>query len=195
MSDKTRWVIDPMHSEIAFKIRHLMIANVRGVFRKFEAEVFTTGLDFSTAEVNFRIESASIDTNNDNRDAHLRGPDFFDSDKHKYIVFISERIEASENNRTFALWGELTIRGIKKQIRLDVESGGMIKDPWGKEKAGFTISGKLNRKDWELTWNQALEAGGAMLSDDVHIQCEVELAMVTDESENVKKNEKEKQRQ
>jgi polyisoprenoid-binding protein YceI len=191
MTEKIKWTIDPLHSEIAFKIRHLMIANVRGVFRKFEAEVYTTGIDFSTAEINFRIQADSIDTNNDHRDDHLKGADFFDSAKHRNIVFISEKIEASENNRSFALYGELTMRGISKRIKLDVESGGMIKDPYGKEKAGFTVTGKLNRKDWEIAWNQALEAGGAMLSDDVHIQCEVELVMVEGETEKTKQHEEE----
>jgi polyisoprenoid-binding protein YceI len=194
MTAKTKWVIDPMHSEIAFKIRHLMIANVRGVFREFEAEVYTSGIDFSTAEVNFRIAADSIDTNNDTRDAHLKEPDFFDTRNHRYIVFISEKIEASENNRTFLLWGDLTIRGVTKRIKLEVESGGMIRDPFGKEKAGFTVTGKINRKDWGLTWNQALEAGGAMLGDEVHLQCEVELVMETPQQEKAKQHEKEKQR-
>lgn len=172
---KVKWVIDPSHSEIAFKVKHLMITNVKGVFREFDASIYTTGDDFITSEVDFFMNPASIDTGDAKRDSHLTGPDFFDVEKYKQISFVGDTIEKGKDEKSYKLYGNLTIRGIKKQIKLDVEFGGVMKDPYGNEKAGFSITGKVNRKDWGLTWNAMLEAGGLMLSDEVHIICEVQL--------------------
>lgn len=175
MSTKTKWVIDPTHSEIAFKVKHLMIVNVKGVFTEYNASIYTTGDDFKTAEIDFWMNPASIQTGDEKRDAHLKSADFFDVEKHKEITFTGNTIENVDNDGSFELWGELTIKGITKKVKLDVEFGGVIKDPWGAEKAGFTINGKINRRDWELNWNAALEAGGVLVGDTVNISCEVEL--------------------
>ncbi len=172
---KTRWSIDPAHSEIAFKVKHLMITNVKGVFKEFDANIYTTGEDFMTSEIDFRMNPASVDTGVADRDAHLKSPDFFDVENHKQIHFLGTSYEKVDNDGSYELYGELTIKGITKQIKLDVEFGGVMKDPWGNEKAGFSINGKINRKDWGLTWNAALEAGGVLVGDEVKISCEIQL--------------------
>ena len=172
---KTKWGIDPVHSEIAFKVKHLMITNVKGVFNEFDASIFTTGEDFMTSEIDFWMNPASVDTGAPDRDAHLKSADFFDVENYKQISFTGNTYEKVDNDGSYTLYGDLTIKGITKQIKLDVEFGGVVKDPWGNEKAGFTINGKINRKDWGLNWNAALEAGGVLVSEDVRISCEVEL--------------------
>lgn len=172
---KTKWGLDPVHSEISFKVKHLMITNVKGVFKEFDASIYTTGEDFMTSEIDFRMSPASVDTGAPDRDTHLKSADFFDVEKFKQISFIGNSYEAVDNDGSYTLYGGLTIKGITKQIKLDVEFGGVMKDPWGNEKAGFTINGKINRKDWGLNWNAALEAGGVLVSDDVSISCEVQL--------------------
>jgi polyisoprenoid-binding protein YceI len=172
---KVKWGIDPVHSEVAFKVRHLMITNVKGVFREFDASIYTTGEDFMTAEIDFWMNPASVDTNDAKRDEHLRGVDFFDVEHHKEITFTANTYEVVDNDGSYELYGDLTIKGITKRVKLDVEFGGVIRDPWGNEKAGFTINGKFNRKDWGLNWNAALEAGGVLVGDDVRISCEVQL--------------------
>jgi polyisoprenoid-binding protein YceI len=173
-STPIKWTLDTAHSEIAFKIKHLMITNVKGVFREFDAVIYTTGEDFITSEIDFWLNPASIDTGDEKRDAHLKGEDFFDAENHKQITFTGNTIE-SVNDQRYELYGDLTVKGITKRIKLDVEFGGVMKDPWGNEKAGFTINGKINRKDWGLNWNAALEAGGVLVSDTVSISCEVQL--------------------
>lgn len=181
MSTKSKWVIDPTHTEIGFKIKHLMISNVKGSFDTFEANVITTGDDFMTAEIDFFLDPSSISTGNADRDAHLKGPDFFDVENHKQITFLANTYENVDNDGSYELWGDLSIKGITKKVKLDVEFGGVVKDPWGNEKAGFTINGKINRKDWGLTWNAAMEAGGVVVSEDVYINCEVELMRSNEE--------------
>jgi polyisoprenoid-binding protein YceI len=175
METRTKWVIDPFHSEIAFKVKHLMITNVRGQFKEFEASIYTIENDFMTAEIDFWINPASVDTGNTDRDKHLKGPDFFDVDQFKEINFAGNTYEKVDNDGSYEMWGELTIKGITKKIKLQVEFGGVIIDPWGDEKAGFSINGKIDRKDWGLVWNGTLGSGGLLLSDDVWISCEVEL--------------------
>ncbi len=174
-NEKVKWVIDPSHSEIAFKVKHLMISNVKGVFKEYDASIYTTGEDFMTAEIDFWMNPASVDTSDKQRDGHLVSPDFFDVENHKQITFSANTYENVDNDGSYELWGDLTIKGIKKRIKLDVEFGGIMKDPWGNTKAGFTINGKVNRKDWGLNWNAALEAGGVLVGDEVRISCEVEL--------------------
>jgi polyisoprenoid-binding protein YceI len=171
----TKWSIDVAHSEIGFKVKHLMIANVRGSFKDFDASIYTTGQDFSTAEIDLWIDASTINTGDAKRDEHLKSNDFFDVANHKQITFTSSTIEKADSEGNHELWGELTIRGIKKNVKLNVVFGGILRDPWGNEKAGFTISGKINRSDWELTWNTAIETGGFMVSDEVTISCEIEL--------------------
>jgi polyisoprenoid-binding protein YceI len=172
---KEKWVIDPAHSEIGFKIKHLMISNVRGIFKQFDASIYTTGDNFETVEVDCWIDAASVDTGNADRDKHLIGPDFFDSAHFPQLTFTANTVENVDKDGSYELWGELVIKGISKKIKLDVEFGGVVKDPWGNEKAAFTLNGKINRKDWGLNWNTALEAGGVLVSEDVRISCEVQL--------------------
>jgi len=172
---KTKWGIDPVHSEISFKVKHLMITNVKGVFKEFDASIYTTGEDFMTSEIDFWMNPESLETGSADRDAHLKSADFFDVENHKQINFIGNTYEKVDNDGSYTLWGDLTIKGITRQVKLDVEFGGVMKDPWGNEKAGFTINGKINRKDWGLNWNAALEAGGVLVSDDVRISCDVQL--------------------
>jgi polyisoprenoid-binding protein YceI len=172
---KVKWNIDPAHSEIGFKVKHLMITNVKGEFKEFDASIYTAGENFMTSEIDFWLNPASVTTGDAKRDEHLRSADFFDAEKYKQISFTGNTYEQVDGDGSYTLYGDLTIKGIKKQVKLDVEFGGVMKDPWGNEKAGFTINGKINRKDWGLNWNAALEAGGVLVSEDVRISCEVQL--------------------
>ncbi len=174
-TSKTKWAIDPTHSEISFKVKHLMITNVKGTFNEFGGTVNTSNQSFGTSDIEFSMNAASINTGVADRDAHLRSADFFDAENHKKISFTGEKIENDDADGSYTLVGDLTIRGITKIIKLDVEFGGVMKDPWGNEKAGYTINGKINRKDFGLNWNATLEAGGVLVSDDVKISCEIQL--------------------
>ena len=170
---RTTWAMDPTHSELLFKVKHLMITNVKGEFRSFNASLESIGTDFSKAKVTATIDADSIFTNNTDRDNHLKSADFFDVENHKELTFEGTSLTKLDDDN-YQLKGDLTIKGVTKEIALDVEFGGIAKDPWGNEKAGFSISGKINRKDWGLNWNAALEAGGVMVSDEVRINGEVQ---------------------
>ena len=172
---KTQWTIDPAHSEIGFKVKHLVFSNVRGSFKEFNASIYTSGNNFTTAEIDVRINAASVYTGIEERDNHLRSADFFDSAQFREISFTGKMLVAAKWQKHFVLSGELTMKGVKKEIKMDVEFGDIIKDPWRTEKALFSISGKINRKDWGLNYNAVLEAGGVLISEDVWIQCEVQL--------------------
>ena len=169
-----KWVIDTLHSEIRFKIKHLMISNVTGSFNKFEGTAETEENDFSKAKVNFRADISSIDTGNEQRDGHLKTGDFFDTENFPSLQFVSTAAEKGDDD-DYTLYGDLTMRGVTKNIKLNVEAGGIAKDSYGNTKAGFTVTGKINRKDFGLTWSAVTEAGGLMLGDDVKIDCEVQL--------------------
>ncbi len=169
----TKWILDPTHSEIQFKIRHLMITNVTGSFGKFTADVETEEENFETAKIHFSAEVDSITTNNEQRDGHLKSADFFEISKYPTLTFVStklERISGEEYN----LLGEMTFHGITKSIKLQVEHGGVIKDPWGNTRTGFTVEGKINRKEYGLVWNAATEAGGVVVGEDVKLHASVE---------------------
>jgi len=174
MATKTTWVIDPSHSEIAFKVKHLMISNVKGSFGEFSGQVLTDGDDFSTAEISFQINPASINTGVADRDGHLKSADFFDVENFTEITFTSGKL-AETGAGEFALTGNLSIKGVSQPVKLEVEFGGLMTDPWGNEKAGFTLTGKLNRKDFGLTWNAALEAGGVLVGEEIKLNIDVEL--------------------
>lgn len=174
MDERIRWELDPAHTDIGFKIKHLMITNVKGKFRKYELNATTLGNDFTTAQIEFRINPDSIDTNDENRDRHLRSADFFDVEHYKEMIFKSTAIERVTND-VYKLRGDLTIRGVTKPVELEVEYAGSMTDPWGALKAGFNIEGTINRKDWGLVWNAPLEAGGWLVGDDVRIICDVQL--------------------
>jgi polyisoprenoid-binding protein YceI len=170
---QTKWTIDPAHSEILFTVKHLMITNIKGEFRKFTAEVTTLGHDITTASVHVSIDASSVFTNDDKRDTHLKSADFFDIENVKEITFESASIKHIKDAQ-YEMKGMLSIRGTAKEITLAVEFGGLNKDPWGQEKAGFSVTGKINRKDWGLNWNAALETGGVLVSDEVKINAEVQ---------------------
>jgi polyisoprenoid-binding protein YceI len=169
-----KWTIDPSHSEVGFKVKHLMITNVKGGFRDYSATVETEGEDFVNPNVEFRAKTASIDTADNKRDEHLRSADFFDSEKYPELKFISTGYERKDEE-TFTLYGDLTIKNITKPIKLQVIFEGIMKDPYGNTKAGFNIEGKINRKEWELNWNAALETGGVLVGDEVRLLAEVQL--------------------
>ena len=166
-----KWVLDPSHSELNFKVKHLMISNVKGEFKNFLAEIDNE--DFKNGLVKVDIETSSIYTNSPDRDNHLKSADFFDVENHPAMTFESTNFTKVDDNE-YKLKGLLTVKGISKEVVLDVEFGGINKDPWGNEKAGFSYAGKINRKDWGLNWNAALETGGVLVSDDVHIGGEVQ---------------------
>lgn len=169
------WVIDPTHSEVQFKIKHLMITNVTGSFAIFQASVQTEEEDFMKAKISFTAEVDSISTNNEQRDGHLKGADFFDAANHPQIKFTATKFENVDNDGSYEMYGDLTIRETTKNIKLDVEFGGVVKDPYGNTKAGFTINGKIRRKEFGLSWDAVTEAGGIVVSDEVRIACEIQL--------------------
>ncbi len=168
------WHIDPAHSEIQFSAKHMMIATVRGKFARFSGTIDGYEQNPTAAQVDVQIEAASIDTGNEQRDAHLRSPDFLNVEQYPYITFKSTKVEQldAEQGR---MYGELTIRGVTRPVVLEVEYAGMAKSPWGTTSAGFSARTRINRKDWGLNWNVALETGGWLVSDEITISIEVEL--------------------
>jgi len=167
------WQIDSAHSGIHFSVRHLVIAKVRGQFGRWTGALAVPDGDFSRATVDVTIDATSIDTGVADRDAHLRSADFFDVERFPELTFRGRRIEPKGGDR-FGLVGDLTIRGTTREVVLDVESAGETKDPWGNLRAGFAGRTSIDRKEFGLTWNQALEAGGVMVGDKVEIEIEVE---------------------
>ena len=170
----TKWVLDPTHSELGFKIRHLMISNVSGSFKSFHAEAETDDEDFSSARIRLTADMDSVYTNNEQRDAHLRNSDFFETDKHPQLSFQSTRLEMKDAEN-FILHGDLTMKGVTKPVKMDVEYSGVTKDPWGGQRAGFVVSGKINRADFGLSFNAALETGGVVLGEEVKLASEIQL--------------------
>lgn len=178
MSNETKWSLDQSHSEISFKVRHLMIAHVRGTFKKFDASIYTSNKNFATAEIDVWIDATSITTGNETRDEHLKGVDFFDVENYKQIGFTSSTIEKADEEGNHTLWGELTIKGLTRNVKFNVVFGGITNDPWGNEKAGFSVTGTINRNDWGLAWNTILETGAIMVSEEIDISCEIELTNI-----------------
>ncbi|GAB4029089.1 YceI family protein [Spirosoma gilvum] len=170
----TKWVLDPTHSELGFKIKHLMISNISGSFQQFTVEVETENDDFSTAQIQATAEIASIHTNNEQRDHHLRNSDFFEAETYPQLRFQSTSVEKLDAE-TFTIYGDLTMKGVRKPVKLTVEYSGITKDPWGGVRVGFTVLGKLNRSDWGINFNGVLETGGLALSEEVKIHSEIQL--------------------
>jgi polyisoprenoid-binding protein YceI len=170
---KTKWALDNTHSEVQFKVKHLMISSVTGQFTKFNGTVETAGDDFSTAKVYFTADVNSISTNNDQRDGHLKNSDFFDTANHPQLTFEGDKLEKADY-REYRLHGRLTIRGISKKIILNVEFGGVANDPWGNVRAGFTITGKINRQDFGVSFGALTETGGLLLDNEVKIIADVQ---------------------
>jgi polyisoprenoid-binding protein YceI len=169
----TKWVLDPAHSEIQFKVKHMMISTVTGQFMKFDGTAETEDEDFSKAKATVTVDTDSITTNNEQRDGHMRSPEFFDPAKFPQIKFVSTKLEKVDND-SFAVYGDLTIRDVTKSVKLDTEFGGIAKDPWGNIRAGFTVTGKINRKEFGLVWHAVTETGGIVLADDVRIHVGLE---------------------
>jgi polyisoprenoid-binding protein YceI len=171
---KTKWLIDTAHSEVQFKVKHLMITTVTGHFRKFDLQAETEDDDFTRASsLVFTADIDSVDTNSAQRDAHLKSPDFFAAEQFPQLKFIGKNLEKKVDH--YLLTGDLTIRDITKTITLDVEFGGIVTDPWGQTKAGFAVDGKVKRKDFNLMWDAVTEAGQVVASNDVRIHCEIQL--------------------
>jgi polyisoprenoid-binding protein YceI len=169
-----QWKIDPAHSEVQFKVKHLMITTVTGYFKQFHLEVETETEDFTTAKkIEFTADVNSIDTNNAQRDTHLKSADFFNAEEHSQLRFVGTKYEA--NGDEARLHGELTIRGITKPITVNAEFGGIVVDPYGQTKAGFTVTGKISRKEFGLTWNAVTEAGSVVVSDEIKLHAEIQV--------------------
>lgn len=169
----SKWAIDPTHSEIEFKAKHLMITTVTGRFKEFSAMVESENDDFSDAQISFSAAIASISTGNEHRDGHLKSDDFFAADKFPALTFKSTSFKKYGND--YKLTGDLTIRDISKQVTFDVEYSGIQNDPYGNTKAGFELTGKIKRKEFGLTWDTVTEAGGIVVSDDIKIVCNIQL--------------------
>lgn len=165
--------IDGAHSEVTFKVKHLMITNVTGNFTKFDGTMEASKEDFSDAVISFEADTASISTNNEQRDAHLKSEDFFSAEKFPKLTFSSTELKKI-SDEDYKLIGDLTIRGVTKKVELDVEYGGSTTDPYGQFKVGFEINGKINRKDYGLVWSAVTEAGSVMVSDEVKLQLSVQ---------------------
>ncbi|RZJ89663.1 MAG: polyisoprenoid-binding protein [Chryseobacterium sp.] len=172
--NKLYWVLDPAHSELGFKIRHLMISNVSGAFQNFQVEAQTEDDSFSKASISVTVDVASISTGEEQRDNHLRNADFFDVGNYPTLKFLSTKIEKVDEEN-FILFGELTMKGITKPIKLNVEFGGVISDERHGMKAGFTVTGKIIRSEWGLSFNRILETGGVGLGEEVKIFSELQL--------------------
>ncbi|WP_210489899.1 YceI family protein [Rufibacter aurantiacus] len=171
----TKWAVDPMHSEVQFKVKHLMITTVTGYFQSFNVEAETEDEQFTSASsVVFSADVNSINTNNEQRDTHLKSADFFDAENHGEIRFVGNKYE-NVGGDDYQLHGDLTIRGITKPVTVKVEFGGIVIDPYGQTKAGFTVTGKISRKEFGLTWNAVTEAGSVVVSDEIKLQAEIQL--------------------
>lgn len=171
---KTQWKIDPTHSEVQFKVKHLVISTVTGTFKSFEGQLETEQEDFDNAEVSFSLDVNSIDTNVKDRDNHLKSDDFFSVENYPNITFEGQ---LKKNGSDYKLVGPLTIKDVSREVALDVEYGGTMDDGYGNTKAGFEIKGKINRKDFGLTWNMVTEAGGVVVGDDVKLDLNIQLAL------------------
>lgn len=167
-----QWALDPTHSELQFKVKHLMITTVTGSLKNFEATLTSEGDDFTNANITFKGDINSLDTGNTDRDNHLKSADFFDAAQFSTIEFKSTAVEKDGDD--YIAKGDLTIKGETKPVKLTAEFGGIATDPWGNTKAGFTLSGKINRTEFGLTWNAALETGGVMVSEEVKILGELQ---------------------
>lgn len=169
----TKWTVDPAHSEITFKVKHLVISTVTGNFKSFDATIESENDDFEDAKVTFEADINSIDTGNEDRDNHLKSDDFFNAEEHPKLLFESTSFKKIGDGE-YKLIGDLTIRGNTKTIELDAEYGGTVEDPYGNTKAGFDVTGKINRKEFGLTWDAVTEAGSVVVSDNVKLNLNVQ---------------------
>lgn len=169
-----KWILDPAHSELFFKVKHLMITTVTGYFKTFTVEAFTEDDDFATASgIVFTADVDSIDSNNKQRDEHLKSAEFLNAEEYRQVQFTGTKYEVADND--FRLSGVLVLRGTTKEVTVNVEFGGIAVDGYGQTKAGFTVSGKINRKDFGLTWGAVTEAGNVVVGDEVKFFGEIQL--------------------
>jgi polyisoprenoid-binding protein YceI len=168
------WQVDYAHSEVTFSVKHMMISTVRGRFDKFNISVDFNEQEPTRSSVEVQIDAASINTREDRRDGHLKSADFLDVEHHPYITFKSKRVEKIDDHHGRVI-GDLTIRGISKEVVLDVTYGGQLKNPWGATMAAFNATAKINRAVWDLTWNQTLETGGILVGNDINVNIELQL--------------------
>jgi len=175
MATLTKWVLDPLHSEVQFKVKHLVISTVSGFFKSFSGELDTENDDFTNANISFSLDIDSIDTNQSQRDEHLKSPEFFDAAQYPQITFKSTSFTKSGDDE-YKLVGDLTIKGVTKPVTLDVEFGGSATDFYGNTKAGFEITGKINRKEFGLTWDGVTEAGSVVVGEDIKLLINVQFA-------------------
>jgi len=171
----TKWVVDPMHSEVQFKIKHLVISTVTGTFRQFGGGATTEHDDFDGAEVHFELDVNSIDTNQEMRDTHLKSAEFFEAETYPKIAFKSTSFRKIDDDE-YTLVGELTMKGVTKPVTLKAEYGGTAKDAYGNQKLGFEVTGKINRKEFGLTYNALTETGGLALGEDIKLIANIQLA-------------------
>lgn len=171
-----KWIIDTTHSLIGFKIKHMMFTNVRGSFQDYQASLQLANDNFEESSIHFEAQAASIDTNNTDRDNHLRSPDFLDVEKFPTLTFTSTKIE-KKGETHYSVEGTLTMHGVSKTIKLNAEYSGVIIDPWGNAKVALALTGKVNRKDWNLNWNTALEAGGLLVSEEINFDIETQFVL------------------
>jgi len=170
---KAIWAIDPTHSEIGFKVKHMMFTNVSGKFNLFDADIQNEEEQFETSAIAFSAEVNSINTGNDDRDNHLRSADFFDVENFGKLTFKSTSVR-KVNEGQYEISGDLTIKDVTKNITLETEYSGLMKDPWGNTKIGLSLNGKINRKDFGLSWNAALETGGVLVGEEIKLTAEVQ---------------------
>jgi polyisoprenoid-binding protein YceI len=171
----TKWVIDPMHSEVQFKVKHLVISTVSGFFKSFEGALETANDDFEDADISFALNIDSIDTNQSQRDEHLKSPEFFDAAQYPQITFKSTSFKKTDDDE-FDLAGDLTVKGVTNPVKLKAEFGGSTDDFYGNTKAGFEITGKINRKEFGLTWDGVTEAGSIVVGEDIKLIINIQLA-------------------
>lgn len=174
MATLTKWAIDPTHSEIGFKVKHMMFTNVSGKFEKYSGVIETEGDTFENTKIEFTAETASVSTGNTDRDAHLVSADFFDAANFPELKFVSASFTHNGGDN-YVMKGDLSLHGVTKPVTLDVEFGGLGNDPWGNQKAAFSITGKINRKEWGLAWNVSLDSGGVLVSEEIRLIIEVQL--------------------
>jgi len=176
--DAAEWKIDPVHSTIGFEVRHLVISRIRGQFQEFDCSLKFDNSAIEAGSVEFTVQTASIDTDNEDRDKHLRTSEFFDTENHPTMTFKSGKVVKGDDNK-FKLVGALTIRGVTKEVTFDCEFYGVVKDPWGNTKSGFSAHTEINRQDFKVSWSKSLDSGGLVVGDMVNITVDVEFAKVS----------------
>ncbi|MFJ7935037.1 YceI family protein [Sporosarcina sp. NPDC096371] len=169
----TKWIVDASHSNISFSVKHMMVSKVKGHFGEYEGTIDGNAEDLTGAAIQFKIDASTINTNSTDRDNHLRGADFFNTEEFPAITFVSTDIVKNGGSK-YAINGDMTIKGVTKQITFDSQFEGIGKNPWGVEVAGFEAESKISRKEFDLTWNQALEAGGVLVGDDIKITLDLQ---------------------